>query len=328
MPYGLKQIPRTEFGANFGVAAADLASDFVLPPATISQGTLSPDKIGVTMANKTGLTITPGQLVYSGGYDTTLATTTAVLADADAGGKRATWVALATILNNASGAFGLHYTLTLQNTNAGSVGDPVYLSTTAGGYTLTAPSAANALVQIIGYISVKSATVGQIEVILLPGAVPVKIGSNEYQAASIAGVALTANQQLDRQNIVFPTIATTGATSARLIISKAGTIGGFKAVFGDALTANNSNYITWTVTNLGGTSGGTTAMLAATAANTTQSTGGTGIAVDTAWVFTVSGTGSNLVVVAGDMLKITATVTGTLANSVSGGTFSAANVPT
>jgi hypothetical protein len=84
----------------------------------------------------------------------------------------------------------------------------------------------------------------------------------------------------------------------------------------DALTANDTNYITFGITNLGQAGSGTAAMLAATDVNTTKATGGTGLAANTVRSLTLNGTAANLVVAAGDRIRIRATVSGTLANTV------------
>ena len=57
-------------------------------------------------------------------------------------------------------------------------------------------------------------------------------------------------------------------------------------------------------------------MLAATDPNTTKATGGTGIAANTVRSLTLNGTVANLVVAAGDRIRIRAAATGTLANTV------------
>lgn len=112
------------------------------------------------------------------------------------------------------------------------------------------------------------------------------------------------------------TIATTSATSDYVIAPSAGTLTAVDFSGVDALTANNTNYITFSITNLGQSGSGTNPLLAATAPNTTQATGGSSIAANTKFALTINGTGSNLIVAKGDRLKVTATVTGTLANTV------------
>lgn len=127
---------------------------------------------------------------------------------------------------------------------------------------------------------------------------------------------LLAKYSDDDAGASLGTIATTGATSDYTIAPFAGTLTGADFSGVDALAASNTNYITFSITNLGQAGSGTNPLLAATAANTTQVTGGTAIAANTKWVMTVNGTGSNLIVAKGDRLKVTATATGTLANTV------------
>lgn len=112
------------------------------------------------------------------------------------------------------------------------------------------------------------------------------------------------------------TIATTGNSDVFMIAPAAGVL--TSAVFSgvDALTASNTDYITFSITNLGQAGAGTAAMLAATDANTTKSTGGTGLAANTVRSLTLNGTAANLVVAAGDRIRIRAAATGTLANTV------------
>jgi len=48
------------------------------------------------------------------------------------------------------------------NTNTPNVGDPIYLSKTAGGWTHTAPSLGGELIQQVGIVAVKDASAGAI----------------------------------------------------------------------------------------------------------------------------------------------------------------------
>jgi hypothetical protein len=112
------------------------------------------------------------------------------------------------------------------------------------------------------------------------------------------------------------TIATTGNSDVYLIAPAAGTL--TSAVFSgvDALAASDTNYITFTITNLGQTGSGTATMLAASDANTTKATGGTALSANAVRSLTINGTAANLVVAAGDRLRVRAAATGTLANTV------------
>ncbi len=119
------------------------------------------------------------------------------------------------------------------------------------------------------------------------------------------------------------TIATTGNTDTYITASQAGVLTSVEFAGVDALATSDTNYITWTITNLGQAGAGTTVMLATSPAgiNTTKATGGTAIAANTRYLFTLSGTAANLVVASGDRLLIRAAATGTLANTVTFPTY-------
>ena len=116
-----------------------------------------------------GEAIDAGELVYVSGYDAK-GYLKVKLADADAAvpANAAIWVAGEDIENAAIGAVTDAYLLTAQNTDSASaVGDPVYLSDTAGGWVLSAHTTGGDTVQQVGVVTVKSATIGQ--VLLCPG---------------------------------------------------------------------------------------------------------------------------------------------------------------
>ena len=112
------------------------------------------------------------------------------------------------------------------------------------------------------------------------------------------------------------TIATTGNSDAYIIADAAGVLTGARFSGTDALAASDTNYITFSITNLGTSGSGTATMLAATDANTTKATGGTALTANASRSLTLNGTAANLVVAAGDRLRIRAAATGTLANTV------------
>ena len=125
------------------------------------------------------------------------------------------------------------------------------------------------------------------------------------------------------ENVTTATIAATSTTDTYFVALMAGTVQSIVFSGVDALAASDTNYITWTVTNLGQAGAGSTALLATSPAgiNSTKVTGGTAIAANTAYPFTLSSTGANLVVAANDRLRIRATATGTLANTVTYGVY-------
>lgn len=117
------------------------------------------------------------------------------------------------------------------------------------------------------------------------------------------------------------TIATTGNTDVYLLAAKAGKVSSIVFSGVDALATSDTNYITFSVTNLGQAGAGTTALLAATNANTTKATGGSALAANTKRTLTLTSTGADLVVAAGDRIRIRAAATGTLANTVTFPTY-------
>lgn len=116
--------------------------------------------------------------------------------------------------------------------------------------------------------------------------------------------------------VISATIATTGNTDNYIIVPETGKLSSVVMSPLVALAVSDTNYITWSITNLGQDGSGSTVMLAADASNTTKTTGGSALAVNTKRTMTVHGTAANLNVTAGDRLLIRAAATGTLANTV------------
>lgn len=136
------------------------------------------------------------------------------------------------------------------------------------------------------------------------------------------GVYVSANNIAEVPvQINAATFTTTGAVDTYITAPVDGVLTAAQVTPLVALTAHNSNYLTFTATNLGQDGTGTDAMLAASDENTTKATGGTGLAINTARELTVHGTEANLEVAKGDRIKITATATGTLANTVTVPTY-------
>lgn len=112
------------------------------------------------------------------------------------------------------------------------------------------------------------------------------------------------------------TITTTGSTDTYFVAPRTMTL--VEAYFSgtDALATSDTNYITWTITNLGQTGAGTNALLLSSDLNTTKATGGAAIAANTKRTLTVSTTPTAVQVIQGDRIRIRAAATGTLANTV------------
>jgi hypothetical protein len=140
-------------------------------------------------------------------------------------------------------------------------------------------------------------------------------------AADIAAGAVTRTKESAAAarkpiQVVSASIATTGNTDNYVIVPEAGTLASVDFSSLAALAAHDSNYITFSITNLGQAGAGTAVMLAATDANTTKATGGTALSANTKRSLTLTATGADLVVAAGDRLLIRAAATGTLAGAV------------
>lgn len=151
--------------------------------------------------NSTGGNLTEGTLVYLSGYDTTSGLPKVVKADADAAGRPAEFVVRDAIANGADGYVYKTHRLTGQNTDgASAVGDPVYLDTTAGGWTVTAPTGTDDTVQRIGVVVTKHASTGIVDFYLETPRY--KIGTNELQD----GAATVAKLTVPKWGVITETV--------------------------------------------------------------------------------------------------------------------------
>lgn len=122
-------------------------------------------KVGVKVINKTGSSIAAGKVVAVYEFDTTAMLPKVVLADMDVAGHDDIYVTFEAIANNAEGNVykGGVSAADLDTNTATTAGDPVYASAaTAGAFAHTAPNGSDDDVQPLGWVKVKSATVGQI----------------------------------------------------------------------------------------------------------------------------------------------------------------------
>ena len=138
-----------------------------------------------------------------------------------------------------------------------------------------------------------------------------------FDDLQVDGAHLTGTARSKNIQAVIPTIPTAAGTVEILIITPfAATISSVRVAFKDALTANDTNYVTFRLINK------TTAdsdVIAATDANTTKATGGTGITAYTTKTLTLA-TAGGVAVAAQDVLALRITGTGTLANTLTEGT--------
>lgn len=111
-------------------------------------------------------------------------------------------------------------------------------------------------------------------------------------------------------------IATTSTTDEYVVAAKTGKVTAVKLLSLGGLATSDTNYITPTVVNLGAAGSGTAALLAVSDANTTKATGGSALTANVVRSWTLSSTAADLNVTEGDVLRIRATATGTLAGAV------------
>lgn len=120
-------------------------------------------------------------------------------------------------------------------------------------------------------------------------------------------------------NITLPTIQTaSGNLDIYLMAPEDGILHSAELSALDGLAASDTNYLTFSMTNLGQSGTGTTEMLAATAENTTKVTGGAALTANSRRILKTATTPSALNVNAGDRIRFRSTGTGTLSNTVSG----------
>lgn len=140
---------------------------------------------GLPVRNESGGDYAAGESVYVSGYSAAESKCLITKADADDPTKAAQFVLTAAIVNNANGyAYAFADVAGLDTSGASAVGDPVYLSDTAGGWTLTAPTGADKLRQRIGVVLVKNAS-GTIR--FFPGhALREVVGTSSLQAQAVS----------------------------------------------------------------------------------------------------------------------------------------------
>jgi hypothetical protein len=120
---------------------------------------------GIKVYNETGSAIAADKLVAVGvTYDVTTGLPNVVLADADTVTHKDIYVTLSAIADAAVGYVfkGGKSAANLDTSGATTVGDPIYLSQTAGGFVHSKPGGSGVTVLPVGWSTVKSATVGQI----------------------------------------------------------------------------------------------------------------------------------------------------------------------
>ena len=202
---------------------------------------------GVLVRNTSGGTYAAGTVVYISGYDTGESRFLITKSDADDITKPPQLVMDASLATATNGVAYPAFDVTGLNTDAATVGDPVYLSATAGAWTLTTPIGTS-YVWPIGTVTVKSATVGVIRFypasarmrtppeITLTGATGqlTEIKQSTTLKSTLSGATVTATSLIPAGSMVVGitarvTTLITGATTFDIGVS------GAVDLFGDAI---------------------------------------------------------------------------------------------
>jgi hypothetical protein len=160
-----------------------LVSNLAYLGGQTATGVVAPQRQGLVVDNSTGGSLAAGTLVYISGYDASTGAPQITPSDADS--RQAEFILNAAIANGASGVVYRGYTLGSLDTSGSSVGDPIYLSATAGTWTATALTGAAQLSQKVGVVVTSHASTGSIQFIL-PGEM-LKIGSGHIQSGAAGG---------------------------------------------------------------------------------------------------------------------------------------------
>lgn len=193
--------------ASLGAALVGINDAGALITATTVEGALQELAAGggtdtkearLTVYNDTGATLTKGTVVYISGYN--LANTSPTVAKANATSSAtmpAVGVCVADINNAATGEVQMAGIVVGIDTSSGSENDPIYVSTTAGAFTITPPTGATNVVQEIGRIGYTHATSGEIIVQPRLGGNPLAdtsawtdVNDNEILAVGVAASAV------------------------------------------------------------------------------------------------------------------------------------------
>lgn len=145
--------------------------------------------------NETGGTLAAGTPVYISGWSEAQNRFLVTKADADALGRRAQFFTQASMVTASNGIGSAAYRGTVNGTGSApldlagaAVGDPVYLSTTAGECTLSAPSGGDDQVQIVGQVAIVASDIVE-GIIRQPGVV----GTNELADLAVTLGKIAAN---------------------------------------------------------------------------------------------------------------------------------------
>jgi hypothetical protein len=100
----------------------------------------------------------------------------------------------------------------IDTSGAGAVGDPLYLSATAGQFTATAPSGPDQICQVVGTVMVKNAQTGSVR--FYPGKnLILAQGKSALQAGAVSETELAADDAVASTFLLGPVVQNFGASA-------------------------------------------------------------------------------------------------------------------
>ena len=171
--------------ANLGILTASSSDTFTNKTINDFTNFVGSDEVHIQARNESGSTMNLGDVVYISGYSVGQDLALVSLADADQGASAAPAIGLVedtTIANNANGHIVIAGKLDGFDTSAFSVGDPAYLSATAGALS-TKPTGKTQDVQKLGIILRSHASLGVMQIV---GAGRVNDVPNDIAIAKLA----------------------------------------------------------------------------------------------------------------------------------------------
>ncbi|GEM_PF-1208178 len=213
-----------------------------IAPGTVVMSDMGPDVPRKFTVYSVGA-LAIGELLHISSYDFTTDTFIVEKADADTSGKPAQLVASSVNAGTTTSEARDILELTTLNTDAGNVGDPVYLDgVTAGNWTLTGPTGADQLKQIVGRIKVKSATVGKIVFNVVKSEL-VSIGASALQPLGVTIPKLEA-ALLKGVSTFTMSFETGEQTTSRIYFPQKVTINKIRGIVMKAIAASDNGTVT------------------------------------------------------------------------------------
>jgi hypothetical protein len=159
----------------------------------LTAGSVTPAKMGMQV--RAGTALVAGDLVYISSYSSASSMFIVSLADANVSYAKAMYVATGTIGSGSTGT--VYRSATISMITTGSVGDPIYLTTTGTtGNTMsqTPPATSNDIIQIVGRVTVVTSTPGTGRALIDLESLSAATPTAEYRGGSFGAATLTAGQ--------------------------------------------------------------------------------------------------------------------------------------